>query len=285
MSRIEKTLEKAVEIREKIKEEPAGDTPPLLRDRARGEVHFEGGLVNPDDVDEHIICVKDSCSAVTEQYKKLRARVIKATEEKHLNTIMITSPDVGEGKTITAINLAVAIAREIDHTVLLVDADLKRPSVHKYLGLAPEYGLTDYLAGRKELSDILIKTGLGKLVFLPAGKSPQNTAEVLSSDRMKNLIQELKRRYRDRYVIFDTSPLLVASDALPLSDVMDGVILVIQATRTTPETAARALSLLNGANILGAVFNAVPEYLAKNLYPYYHFYGEQKYFNNAPAAQ
>jgi len=278
MSRIEKALEKALEIREKINKDPAEEKPVPESDIACAGFDIGERLVDPEKVNGHLVCIKDPCSSIAEQYKKLRARILKATVENCQNTIMVTSPDMNEGKTTTAVNLAVAIASEVDYTVLLVDADLKKPTVHKYLGLEPEYGLSDYLTSKVELPDILIKTGLGKLVFLPAGKSPENTAELLSSERMKRLVQELKRRYKDRYVIFDSAPILVTSDSLALSNYMDGILLVIQAARTTPETASHALSLINGSNILGVVFNAVPKYLAKNLYPYYYLYGNDGYY-------
>ena len=281
MSRIENALEKAIEIRESIKEVPVKEAPAAEHNIACTRSEIGDGLVTPDKTDMHIVCVKDPYSAVTEQYKKLRARILNATAKDFQNTIMVTSSDMSEGKTVTAINLAVAIANEADYTVLLVDADLKRPSVHKYLGIEPEYGLSDYLLGKARLQDILIKTGIGKLVFLPAGKSTENTSESLSSERMKRLVKELKHRYKDRYLIFDSSPILVSADSIPLSSYMDGIVFVVQATRTTPKTASHALSLIKGSNIIGVVFNAVPKDLAKNLYPYYYLYGNDGYFKKS----
>ncbi len=134
----------------------------------------------------------------------------------------------------------------------------------------PTRGLSDYLTFKAELPDILIKTGLGKLVFLPAGTPPKNPAELLASDRMKELVTELKERYRERYIIFDSSPLLLAADTLSLADYMDGLIFVVQAARTSRKNVAQAYSHIKGYNILGAVFNDVPKHLSQNLYsPYY----------------
>nr|MDA8387532.1 polysaccharide biosynthesis tyrosine autokinase [Nitrospiraceae bacterium] len=192
----------------------------------------------------------------------------KNADADSLNTIMITSSQIGEGKTLTAVNLAAAIAGEIDHTVLLVDADLRNPTVHKYLGMEPGGGLSDYLKGGVKLGDVLIKTGIGKLVVLPAGNPPDNPSELLSSDRMKALVKELKDRYKDRYIIFDSSPLLVTADPISLAGYMDGVLLVVQSARTTPKAARKALSLLKGCRVLGSVFNNVPGYLAGHIYPY-----------------
>lgn len=273
MSRIERALEKALRSR---RSETAPGRPAFWPttcsklDQSVFEVS-EGG-VDPAAVDRHIVSITDPYSSAAEEFRKLRARIFQVTERDFLNTLMVTSGQAGEGKTTTAINLAVAIAQEIDHTVLLIDADLRKPSIHRYLGLNPNYGLSDYLESRRDLSlqDIMIKTGIGKLVLLPAGNSPQNPAELMSSDRMRMLIREIKHRYRDRYVIFDSSPVLMTADALSLCDYMDGILLVVQAARTPKKAILQALSLIKGYNILGTVFNDVPRYLAKNLYPYYY---------------
>ena len=273
MSRIEKALEKAVKTRESIKETIQEEI--ITPDNQVTLPRFEVGetVLDPAAIDRHIVCISEPSSAAAEQYKKLRARILQVTAKNFLNTIMVTSSDISEGKTITAINLAVAIANEIDYTVLLVDADLRNPSVQKYLGIKSKYGLSDYLTGKTGLSDILIKTGIGKLVVLPAGNPPENPAELLSSDKMKRLVNEIKLRYKDRYIIFDSSPVLVTADALSLGIYMDGVVFVVKAARTSQKAAEQAISLMKGCNILGIVFNDVPQYLANNLYPYYYPYG------------
>jgi exopolysaccharide/PEP-CTERM locus tyrosine autokinase len=190
---------------------------------------------------------------------------------------MVTSSDAGEGKTITAINLAAAMANAIDHTVLLVDADLRNPSIHKYLGIKMKYGLSDYLTGKVDLTEVLVRPGIGKLVVLPGGNPPENPAELLSSEKMKNLVKELKYRYKDRYIIFDSVPILVTADSLSLSTYMDGIVFVVQADRTSEKDVAQALALIKGCNILGVVFNNVPQYFAKKPYPYDYRYGARAY--------
>jgi exopolysaccharide/PEP-CTERM locus tyrosine autokinase len=276
MSRIERALEKALKMRRS--ETPSGRAAfwPTTYSKFDPSV-FEvvDGGIDTAAVDRHIVSITDPYSSAAEEYRKLRARIFQVTEKDFLNTLMVTSSQAGEGKTITAINLAVAIAHELDHTVLLIDADLRKPSVHRYLGLNPKYGLGDYLENRRDLSlsDIMIKTGIGKLVVLPAGNPPEKPAELISSDRMRLLIREIKHRYRDRYIIFDSSPLLMTADSLSLCDYMDGIIFVVQAASTPKKAVTQALSSIKGYNILGTVFNAVPKYLAKNLYPYYYHSG------------
>jgi exopolysaccharide/PEP-CTERM locus tyrosine autokinase len=276
MSRIERALEKALKMRKSETSPGRSAFWPTTYSKFDPSVFevSEGGI-DTAAVNQHIVSITDPYSSAAEEYRKLRARIFQVTEKDFLNTLMVTSSQAGEGKTVTAINLAVAIAHEIDHTVLLIDADLRKPSVHKYLGLNPKYGLSDYLENRRDLSlsDIMIKTGIGKLVVMPAGNPPEKPAELISSDRMRLLIREIKHRYRDRYIIFDSSPLLMTADSLSLCDYMDGILFVVQAATTPKKAVKQALSSIRGYNILGTVFNAVPKYLAKNLYPYYYHSG------------
>jgi exopolysaccharide/PEP-CTERM locus tyrosine autokinase len=273
VSRIEQALEKAIKIRESAAvpisgldshRESAKKPSPLPA------FHIKESIINPILVDRHIVCITDPYSPASEQYRKLRARILARTKQDFQNTIMVTSADVGEGKSITSINFAVALAREIDHTVLLVDADMRKPSIHKYLGIKTDRGLSDYLSGQVELSDVLINTGLGRLVLLPAGNACSNPAELLSSNRMKELVKEMKHRYADRYIVIDTPPVLVSADAISMSNHVDGVIFVVQAAKTSEKTVKKAINLLKGATMLGIVYNNVPDYLGKNLNPYYY---------------
>jgi len=280
MSRIEKALERAVKMRESI-QETVPQEPPVSPGSGTGPgshcFEIRGGAVDPAGVDSHIVCIAEPRSSATEQYKKLRATILKATRNDNRNTLLVVSADAGEGKTITAINTAVALANGMDHTVLLVDADLRKPSIHRYLGLKPQAGLSDYLQGKVDIPDVLINTGIGKLVFLPAGNTSENSTELLSSQKMRGLIQDMKQRYKDRYVIIDTSPILLTADPISLCNYMDGVIFVVRADHTSPKVVSRALSLIKGSTILGVIFNNVPKYLAKSHYPYYYRYGAAGY--------
>ncbi len=269
MSKIEKALEKAVVMRESMQYAAPNDIK-AQPDAQGGTPVFEIGesIVDPALVDKHIVCVTDPYSPDAEQYRKLRARLIRDTAKDFRNIIMTASANRGEGKTVTSINLAASLAQEIDHTVLLVDADLRMPSIHKYLGIDPKQGLSDYLKGEAQLSDALIRTGIGKLVLLPAGSPAENPAELLSSAKMRDLVREMKTRYKDRYIIFDSSPTLITADALSLSRYMDGIIFVIQADQTPQKDVIKALSLIKGVPILGAVLNNVPQYLSEGLHSY-----------------
>ena len=274
MSRIEQALEKAIKNRQSTT--LSSSEPSISRTSARETplspvFHVKDSIIDPSAVDRLIVCITNPSSPSSEQYRKLRARILSRTKEDFQNTVMVTSADVGEGKSTTAINFAVALAQEIDLTVLLVDADLRKPSIHKYLGIRAERGLSDYLAGKVELSDVLIQTGLGKLVFLPAGSPCSNPAELLSSNRMKELVQEMKHRYADRYIVIDTSPVLVAADANSINNYVDGVIFVVQAAKSPEKSVKKAIDLISSTKILGVVYNNVPDYLGRNLNPYYYY--------------
>lgn len=275
MSKREQALEEAVRMREA--RGPAGAPVLAIADFQDTLPKFDegAGIVDPAKVNKHITCVTEPYCLAAEQYKRIRAGILKNTSKNFLNTIMITSSQSGEGKTITAINLAVTMAKDIDHTVLLVDADLRNPSVHSYLGITPKKGLSDYLSGNASLSDVIFRTGIGKLVVLPAGEPPHNPSELLSSEKMRALITELKHRYKDRYVLFDTPPLLSASESLSLARNVDGVVFVVQAAHTSPKVAARAALLMKDFPVLGVVLNKVPPYLARLNQPSYNYYGRQ----------
>jgi protein-tyrosine kinase len=271
MSKIEKALEKAMKMRETKTESVSEPVMTSENDAILNKFEVGDEIIDKTLVDKHIVCITDPLSSVSEQFKKLKARVLNQLSQRDFQkTIMVTSADIGEGKSVTSINLAVALANEIDYTVLLVDTDLRKPSIHKYLGLKPKYGLSDYLTDKVSLNDILIKTGIGKLVILPAGTILENSAELLSSEKMKMLVHELKHRYKDRYIIFDSTPLLVTADPLLLGIHMDGIVFVIQEGKTSQQSAMQSLSLMKGWNILGVVFNNVPQYFVKNHYQYYY---------------
>ncbi len=209
-------------------------------------------------------------SPVAEEYNKLRSLVVKLTKgETFLNTIMITSTIGEEGKSLTSLNLAIALAREYDHTVLLVDTDLRRPSLHKQLRIDSKPGLIQCLKDNFPLHKALIKTGLGKLVFLPSGGTLKDPVETLSSNRMKELISELKNRYPERYVIFDTPPSLPFADAQVLAPSVDSTIFVVREGKAKAQDVKEAITNLQGTNLLGVVYNDAKTTARKKHYYYY----------------
>ncbi|MEZ4600271.1 MAG: XrtA-associated tyrosine autokinase [Syntrophotaleaceae bacterium] len=263
MSRIEKAIEKATLLRKNGSEaekehtapSPVLEMPvsPAMALRAHGEPPEVKPLApkNPLLVINH-----ESGSGTAEEYRKLKSIIIELTRQNTFkNTLLITSPLPAAGKTITSLNLALTMAREYDHTVLLVDADLRKPSVHKYFGISPEKGLVQCLTEGCPLETALIRTGIGKLVLLPAGGTVDDPAELLGSNRMRNLVAELKSRYPDRYVIFDTTPVLPFAEASTLGHLMDGILMIVRERKTRPSELKQALELIKSDNLLGLVYN------------------------------
>ena len=190
-----------------------------------------------------------------DRLKILRSQTIDRLKESGANALLITSPKYGEGKTFIAINLAVCIAFELEHTVLLVDADLKKPRVHRYLHCENKKGLSDYLLGDAQIPDLLINPGIPKMTVLPAGRRLAHTSEILAGPKMENLIKEMKQRYPERFIVFDTSPLLTSADARVMSNLVDGVLLVVQAEKTSQKDLRHAMEVMGGKPVLGTVLN------------------------------
>lgn len=193
--------------------------------------------------------------AVTAQYKLLRTQVLRRMKANNWNSLAITSPRPGEGKTLTSINLAISLARGLNQTVMLVDFDLRRPSVANYFNLRPPLGLTDYLDKNVPLSEVLFNPGIEGLVILPTTVPVLDSSELLSSRKLLQLVKEIKTRYPDRFIIFDLPPLLEADDALSFSSNVDALMLVIEENKTRKEDLKNALSLLHGVNVIGIMPN------------------------------
>jgi len=162
-------------------------------------------------------------------YRILRAQVLRSLRETDSSTVAICSANSGEGKTLTAANLAISIALEPNQTVLLVDLDLRRPRIQEYFGLKEvEAGLCDYLDGKADLADAFANPGIHGLVLLPVRRRLINSSELLSSPRMQHLLSELKGRYSDRIVIYDLPPLLATDDSLVVLPHIDTSLLVVR---------------------------------------------------------
>jgi len=211
--------------------------------------------VDPRVLLENRVITSGESNAAAIAYKMLRTQVLKRMREHGWNTLALTGVGPGEGKTLTAINLAINLASEVNYTVLLVDLDLKRPSIHTYFGMTPERGLSDYLLDGAPLEQILINPSVDGLVILPNSKPIQNSSEMLSSSRMGKLVEELKTRYPSRFVLFDLPALLVTDDALAFSPYVDALLFVVEEGKTRKEDLVEAMEILRGVNILGTVLN------------------------------
>jgi exopolysaccharide/PEP-CTERM locus tyrosine autokinase len=199
-------------------------------------------------------------SPIAENFRRIKrqilANVANSKPGAPANLVMVTSALAGEGKTFCAINLAISIALEMDYSVLLVDADVAKPSIPQLLGLDAGKGLMDLLVDRRiELAEVLCKTDIGKLTLLPGGTVHQHATELLASGAMRELLREMAERYQDRIVIFDSPPLLAASEAGVLASQMGQIVMVVETGKTTEAELKNALSRIESGNIAGLVLN------------------------------
>ena len=212
----------------------------------------------PEDIvlDDKLVSVFAPSSMVTEQFRKLRTHIMMMSGvENGPKIIMVASAMSGEGKSLVAVNLASIISIELHSHALLVDCDLRNPSLTRWFGLQEKKGLSDYLTGKAEIKDLLIKTSIDKLRILAGGSIQDNPVELIGSNKMKTLIQDLKSRYDDRYIIIDSSPILATTEPSVLNEMVDGIILVIKSGSTPRETIQQAIKLLNKNKIIGVVLN------------------------------
>ena len=254
MSRIEEALEKAAQLRSNQDEAISGErrdrtpdnhTPPPIQGGGRMQIK-----------NQLLVTANDPNTPVAEEYRKLKSVLVKLTREGSLkNMLLVTSSVSSEWKSITALNLALAMAMEFDHTVLLIDADLRKPSIHSYLGMEQGAGLSECLQDGANVQDVLIKTGIGRLSVLPAGRKVRNPAEIFSSQKTKDFFSGIKNRYRDRYIIIDTPPVLPFAETRSMSSFADGVVLVIKEGSVPLRNVTETLDCLKGTDILGIVYN------------------------------
>ena len=200
-----------------------------------------------------------------------RALAPRGPNDKPGNLIMVTSSLPGEGKTFCSINLAMSIAMELDNTVLLIDADVARPSVLRTLGLPAHRGLMDILLDDKlDLADVMLRTNVNTLTILPAGTNNPRATELLASQAMSNLVYEIANRYPDRIVIFDSPPLLLTSEAHVLASHMGQIALVVEAEGTTQHAVRESLRQLEGCSNVNLIYNKTREFPGTETYDYHY---------------
>lgn len=188
-------------------------------------------------------------------FRMLRTQVLQKMRTNDWQTLAVTSPTSNEGKSVVASNLAVAIAMELNQTVMLVDMDLRKPSLSRYFDLEAKMGLADYLQKDIELKDVLVNPGIKRMVVLPGVGRAEDSAELLSSPKMANLVQDLKAQYDSRLIIFDVPPVLQTDDVLLASNYFDSALLVLEDGANRESDIIRTLQLLDDTNLIGTVLN------------------------------
>ncbi|MFH1860266.1 MAG: CpsD/CapB family tyrosine-protein kinase [bacterium] len=227
-------------------------------------------------IDARIVTYHSPKTPISEQYRIIRTNLQRVNPEHPPRLIAVSSSIHHEGKSTTAANLAIALAQDLHKNILLVDCDMRKPNIHKLLGLRMDGGMSDVLMRGVELDAVFKKTRVENLTVLTAGRIPSNPAELLGSHRMREMLAELKNRFD--YVIVDTPPVLAITDTGILGSLVDGIVIIVQAWRTQREALARTRSLLSNvhANVIGYILvgveHFVPGYLSN--YGYHYGYGQ-----------
>jgi protein-tyrosine kinase len=223
-----------------------------------------GGYLEPDDPE----------SLIANEFRKIKRPLIQACHGKlaapvvHANRIMVTSSVPGEGKSFVSLNLALSIAMERDTTVLLIDADTTRRSLSRLLGIGANTGLLDLLGGSEvEVADAVLRTNVERLSLIPAGQPRRHATELLASDAMERLVEEMASRYTDRILIFDTPPLLGAPEPSVLATHMGQIIVVVEADKTTQRVLTNALATIQSCPLVTTILNKTSN--AESSYYYY----------------
>jgi exopolysaccharide/PEP-CTERM locus tyrosine autokinase len=231
--------------------------------------------------DERLSMATATTGPVAESIRALRTRILFPSSGPIPRSILVTSAAPGEGKSFICANLGISLAQGMDNYCLLVDCDLRRPTQHDLFGLENRAGLSDYLQQKKQLSELLVPSGVDKLSVLQAGAHSINPAELLSSASMVGLVEEISRRYDDRIVLLDSPPLHAASETAVLAQHVDGVVLVVRYGASRREYVKALADTIGREKILGVVFNAYKAtVLDYKVFGYYEY--QQDYYVNRP---
>ena len=204
---------------------------------------------------ENRLIAHDKTNPVTKQFQVLRAKILQEMRNKKWSTIAITAPTPNAGKSLVSANLALSMALEGNQSVLLVDMDLSKPSIHQYFGIQPEFGMQDFFDGTSRIEDILINPGIDRLVLFPGKKSIVNSSEQVSSQIARNMVKELKSRYEARIVIFDLPPILGSDEVMVFLPYVDCSLLVVEAGKNSPKEVEKSLEAIGSNPLLGTVLN------------------------------
>jgi protein-tyrosine kinase len=224
---------------------------------------------------DSLVMLSSPDSADAEIFKVLRGQILFPRDRKVPRSMVVTSAYPAEGKTYVVANLAATLALSVDEYVLAIDADLRRPRLHRMFGYSKVKGLHEYLVGNTRLEELIIKSRINKLAILPAGQPPRNPTELLSSNMMVRFLDEVKERYRDRFIIIDSPPSSVTAESKFVAQHVDGIIFVVMANRTPRKDIENAIDNLGRDKIIGIVFNGY-EQVRKSYHRYYDRYYKSK---------
>ena len=272
MSKITKALEKAARERLQRRKEHVTVTAAAVTVPVERVEHEQIASVGRIQIDPHIVTATDPKSPIAEQYRILKTNLLSLRLGQGSRVLLVTSAVHGEGKSVTSINLALTLARQEQLRVVLVDGDMRKRSINRWLGISERtHGLSTVLSHGGELNGSLLRLQTPPLTILPAGPAPEHPAELLESQSMKRLVATLRSQFD--VVLIDAPPVIPVSDPGIMASLANGVLFVVRAGRTQRKTVAQAQNMLQRvkANILGCVLTHVEDYLP-GYYRYYHYY-------------
>jgi len=252
----------------------------VARIQMKPEIRYVVKKVKNTSVDQHIVSFHDITSPIGEQYSILRTNIRSLKHAKNYKSFIITSSIDGEGKTVTALNLAISMANDLnDKSVLLIDADMRKGKVGKYLGLGAHSGLSEFLQDKSDSDSLFLNPGIANLTVVAAGKRPKNPSELLNSKKMEQFISMTKKRFD--YIFIDTPPVMPLTDACIVGPMVDGAIFVIQSGKTQRDTVKYAETHLYQARTktLGYVMTKLEYHLPSYLHRYVNKYDSYSYYN------
>ena len=224
-----------------------------------GEIHEPAAapeaLFNEQAIDKSLVSLMDPQSYESEQFKILRTNLLYPVSGTPPQSILVTSSRPGEGKSFVSSNLAISTAMNVNRHVLLIDCDLRKPDIHHRFGFDPVRGLSDYLSDDTDLASLLLKTTVDKLTILPGGTTPPNPSELMSSEKMTELLEEVKYRYHDRLIVIDTPPPSMAAETAFLARQVDGIVVVSQHGQTPRADLEDLIDRMGSEKIIGTVLN------------------------------
>jgi len=265
---IDDTVPKKSELKQPVQHTKVNHVSETTNSESRNYIEIDLGRLNQ----LGIVTPDQGKTQIAEQFRIIKRPLLtKAFSKKNNNLLMITSALAGEGKSFCAVNLAMSIASEMDHRVLLIDADVGKPSIPNILGFKNQQGLMDILIEDSvDVADVLIKTSIEKLSLISVGSIHPHATELLASQAMLMLLDELAQRYDDRIVIFDSPPVLLTSEARVLAQRMGQIVLVVEAERTTQQTLKHVIDQFDKNADISLIYNKDKTFNGKEYYGYYY---------------
>jgi len=254
----------------------------ISKKTSREEPKFKNSPKDSTNFDRNLITILNPKTFEAEQFRMLKSHLTFPASGKPLRSILVTSALPGEGKSFVASNLAISISQNINEHVLLVDCDIRKPTLHKNFGFNVTPGLSAYLSDNIPLPTLFLKTNINKLTILPAGNPPENPVELLSSIKMSKLLEEIKERYQDRYVILDTPPPPLTSETKIIGNQVDGAIIVVKYGSTPRKLVSDLVNMFGKEKIIGVVFNMCSR---KSTYTGYYKYAKYNHYYNTTTSK